>query len=159
MKKLWLFVLICALLGAGCAFAEVAEPIEYECMDYYYTLREDGTAEITWYAGDVEKLEIPAELDGNRVTSIGSRAFSDCTSLISVAIPDSVTEIGDEAFSTCESLTSLTIPSSVTQIGYGAFEYCDNLTLTVERDSYAAQYARDNGVNYTYPDSWDWLNG
>ena len=39
-----------------------------------------------------------------------------------------------------------------------AFAGCDNLTLTVTRDSYAAQYAEKNGIPYTYPDSNDWLN-
>jgi len=46
----------------------------------------------------------------------------------------------------------------VTSIGENAFSDCENLTLTVPRDSYAAQYCKDNNLNYTYPDSLDWLN-
>ena len=42
--------------------------------------------------------------DGS-VTSIGSSAFYNCTSLTSITIPDSVTSIGDEAFYNCTSLT------------------------------------------------------
>lgn len=38
------------------------------------------------------------------VTSIGSGAFSDCTSLTSIVIGDGVTSIGDYAFSDCYSL-------------------------------------------------------
>ena len=30
--------------------------------------------------------------------------------------------------------------------------------MTVGRGSYAEQYAVDNGINYMYPDSMDWLN-
>ena len=41
------------------------------------------------------------------VTSIGSSAFDDCTSLTSVTIPDSVTSIGDSAFASCTSLTGI----------------------------------------------------
>ena len=38
------------------------------------------------------------------VTTIGSYAFADCTSLTSVVIPDSVTTIGEWAFYDCTSL-------------------------------------------------------
>ena len=65
---------------------------------------------------------------GNSVTSIGNYAFFACSSLTSVTIPDSVTSIGNYAFSGCSSLTSITIPNSVTSIGDGAFENCSSLT-------------------------------
>ena len=39
----------------------------------------------------------------------------------------SVTSIGSSAFSNCSGLTSVTIPNSVTSIGGYAFRYCDNL--------------------------------
>ena len=62
------------------------------------------------------------------VTSIGDCAFSDCSGLTSVAIPNSVTSIGDCAFSFCSGLTSVTIPNSVTSIGDSAFYACFGLT-------------------------------
>ena len=64
---------------------------------------------------------IPA--DGS-VTSIGDYAFSNCTGLTSVTIPDSVTSIGSDAFFNCRNLTSVTIPNSVTSIGGSVFYNC-----------------------------------
>lgn len=68
-------------------------------------------------------------------------------------ILDSVTEIGDLAFYDCDSLGSVEIPNSVIFISDGVFEDCANVTLTVEHDSYADQWAKDNGVICIYPDS------
>jgi len=68
------------------------------------------------------------------VSSIGSDAFADCTSLRSVRIGDSVADIGDEAFVSCTSLTGVAIGNSVTNIGESAFNYCTNLTsITIPR--------------------------
>ena len=65
---------------------------------------------------DLTSVTIP-----NSVTSIGSYAFINCAGLTSVEIPDSVTSIGDYAFGNCTGLTSITIPDSVTSIGGSAF--------------------------------------
>ena len=45
---------------------------------------------------------------GNSVKSIGSWAFSSCTSLTAITIPNSVTSIGDETFYNCRSLEHVT---------------------------------------------------
>ena len=87
-----------------------------------------------FYTGEDTELVIPGTLDGHSVTAIGDRAFYKC-----------------------HPLTAVTIPDSVIAIGKDAFRDCSNLTLTVPHDSYAAQYCKENGLTYQYPDSLDWL--
>ena len=75
-----------------------------------------------------ENTEITNLIIPNSVTSIGNRAFYDCSGLTSVTIPNSVTSIGGGAFFGCSGITSITIPNSVTSIGYEAFNGCKGLT-------------------------------
>ena len=64
----------------------------------------------------------------NSVTKIGNMAFSMCLNLNSISIPNNVTTIGNNAFRSCTSLTSVTIPNSVTTIGNNAFLGCSSMT-------------------------------
>ena len=132
LLKTALCLLLCALLPLP-ALAEDGE--ELTCRDYTYVLLEDGGARITAYDGMDAELTVPDELDGHAVREIGESVFSFCRSLTTVILPDGLTSIGEGAFKNCP----------------------DDLTLTVPRDSYARQYAIDNGLTYTYPDANDWL--
>ena len=88
------------------------------------------------------------------LTTIGDSAFMACFALSAVALPEGLISIGDDAFVGCASLTSIALPDSLTSIGEDAFDGCsDTLTLTVPRDSYACQYAIDNGIPYTCSDA------
>lgn len=88
------------------------------------------------------------------LTSIGEGAFVGCFFLRTVTLPDSLMTIGDSAFVGCFALSAVALPEGLTSIGEGAFDGCsDTLTLTVPRDSYAHQYAIDNGIPYTCSDA------
>ena len=81
------------------------------------------------YAGSVVIPEkVTYDSKEYSVTSIGDYAFSHCSELVSINIPNSVTSIGHYAFYGCSGLTSVTIPNSVTSIGMLAFENCSGLT-------------------------------
>ena len=67
-------------------------------------------------------------------------AFENCTSLISINIPDGVTNISGSAFENCTSLTSINIPDSVTSIGGSAFYNCTGLTSIEIPDSVTSIY-------------------
>lgn len=121
----------------------------YDPEGYEYEINDDGeTVTITYYQGDDERwfnyeydvndyfrhktdhsdvvadevIEIPAEIDGYRVTAIGDRAFYEYPFMKEVIIPDGVTSIGSEAFyreidSSSDNTFTLTIPASVEYIG------------------------------------------
>lgn len=58
------------------------------------------------------------------VVRIGSDAFSDCSQLQSVIIPQSVSSVEAFAFKNCLTINRISIPNSVKSIGSSAFEGC-----------------------------------
>lgn len=64
------------------------------------------TGTIKKYNGNDAVVNIPSEINGTPVTTIGNAAFRD-SSVTSVTIPGSVTEIGANAFAGCTNLTSV----------------------------------------------------
>ena len=65
--------------------------------------------------------------DGD-VTEIGSLAFMECKTLLSITIPAKATRIGQHALQQCTNLQNVTIPESVTEIENSAFSFCTSLT-------------------------------
>ena len=134
MKKLFLSTLLLALPLLASAYDCQVDGI------YYNLIPKGNVAEVTYqkvengypYSDYSGSVVIPEKFTYEgveySVTTIGERAFLDCTGLTSVTIPNSVTSIGEGAFGSCTGLTSVTIPNSVTSIGHGAFGSCTGLT-------------------------------
>jgi hypothetical protein len=101
--------------------------------DYIYIYREDfGDYEVKCISKTKTEYDaIRTNVHGINTTTIGESAFSNCSNLVSITIPDNITSIGVSAFYGCESLTNITIPNSVTNIGTAAFDGCTGLTSVV----------------------------
>ena len=70
------------------------------------------------------------------LTSIPSSAFSDCSELLSIKLPDNIISINDNAFVRCQSLREIHIPANIESIGYRAFRSCKKLaTVIFEKSS------------------------
>ena len=80
---------------------------QYSCLEF--TEQADGTYSVSKYRGRASEVIVPSTYNGLAVTSIGERAFDDCTSLTSITIPSSVTSIGEYAFYGCTGLEAVYI--------------------------------------------------
>ena len=127
--------------------------LAYDCKvdGIYYNLNKtDKTASVVsnYYGVYSGNIIIPETITYNNttysVTSIGDRAFDQCSGLTSVTIGNSVTSIGDRAFDQCSGLTSVTIPNSVTTIGEEVFGNCSRLNSVIVDKNNGTYDSRDN---------------
>ncbi len=133
MKKL-ISIFLCLVLLIGVTFftTSMVSAASVDVLTYTVT---NGKVTITDCSESASGcLVIPDTIGGYSVTSIGESAFSNCSSLTSVTIPEGVTSIGYYAFSNCSGLISITIPDSVTRIGQDAFSGCENLNAVYITD-------------------------
>ena len=71
-----------------------------EIIDNYVFAPNGNTYALYGYMGTDTNLQLPEKYKGENYL-IGDYAFSGCSGLTSVTIPNSVTSIGDEAFEYC----------------------------------------------------------
>ena len=115
-------VLTIALLpsSANAAIGTCGDKLTWTLYDGRLTISGTGRMEgysnysevAPWYSSrkNIKAVEIS---DG--VTSIGSYAFQECSSLQSITIPDSVTSIGNDAFDECAKLTTVNYLGTLTE--------------------------------------------
>ena len=73
------------------------------------------------YNDQGQVVRVPAEIGGYPVTSIGSHAFKNNTSVQYLKLPDGMKELDDSALSDIELLKEVVVPESVEKIGNLAF--------------------------------------
>lgn len=97
---------------------------------------------------------------GGNVETIPNSAFSGCNGLTgALTIPNSVTSIGGRAFYNCSGLTSVTLPNSVTSIGNYAFYGCSGLTSPVYNANCFAYFPCGYATTYTIPNGIQQIAG
>ena len=91
-------------------------------------------------------------LQDTMITEVSAYCFA-YSGVTELELPATCESIGNMAFYNCSSLSKLTIPTSVTEIADAAFLNCDNLVIYCYTDSYAHQYAEENGIDYVLIDA------
>lgn len=132
-KQVLLIVMMLMPLMASANFIDIIDGI------YYNLNSTDKVAEVThvpsWTPMYTGSIVIPKTVayggETYSVTSIEESAFSGCSGLTSVIIPNSVITIGNSAFRNCSGLTSVIIPNSVTSIENSTFYECSSLTSVI----------------------------
>ena len=128
MKKIISFILILICLTSLCSCDRVKEVIsqfEYtEGLSTYVIEDDQCIVSVGEDMRDIEVVNVPREIDGNRVVAVDKRGFAFLDNLRSVRLPKGVYHIGDEAFMYSFSLETVELPAGVTHIGRGAFSVC-----------------------------------
>ncbi len=95
--------------------------------------RSKGILQLDKYLGVSGDVTVPEiAIYGGKsyvLTEIGDSAFSECSEVTSILLPEEITSIEGYAFSKCTGLTSITLPVGLKYIGYRAFSNCSNLSI------------------------------
>ncbi len=94
---------------------------------FSYAPNDDGTVTVTAYNGKLTEIRIPEKISGMTVSGIGEGVFddfSDETAKI-ISLPETVTSIGTKAFRDCTE--QIVINGKITSLGESTFEDCAKL--------------------------------
>ena len=111
------------------AFDGQTTATEYD--KYYGSLTYRKTADdeivITGCSKSATSVKIPSVIENCPVTTIGYRAFKECSALTAIEIPNSVSVIEGGAFRYCTGIKSIVIPEGVEELSEGLFYNCTSL--------------------------------
>jgi hypothetical protein len=126
----------------------VSAATDYFKKDGFVYELEGDNARILFYYGDSDKVDFPSDIDGHKVTKIGSddtpeeessekeyflEMYSSAPnkSIEEITIPDTVTEMGYFCFRYYKSLKNIKLSNSLKEISYQGFYHCDSLKSIV----------------------------
>lgn len=105
----------------GYAMAGCVELVKYRFAPYTQSVGNNAFASDT-------KLGSVTNFENTKVSQVAQNVFSQCSSLISISLPNTITAIGDRAFEGCSKLTSVDLSKTkTTTMGTSAFASCGNL--------------------------------
>lgn len=122
----FLFFLFMPLTAGAFSFSKAAP----SGQTLYYDITSSTTVTVVspdWsqYTPPTGNLVIPGTVENGgttyNVTAIGQEAFSMCTGLTGVVIPEGVTSVGTLAFFNCTALAAISLPTTLTDIRSQAF--------------------------------------
>ena len=127
--KLWppiLFMVI--MMVAGSVLYAMTRPQTSSPSPSPWFTVEDGILSFhrDSYTGG-NNLEIPATVDGQKVTALEKGCFQDFDLIETVTLPDTLESIGDQAFLGCDHLRAVKLTENVQVIGKEAFSNCPAL--------------------------------
>ena len=115
----------------------------YQASTEDYSYNNNGKEiEIVRYDGINKFVDVPAQINGLPVTSIGNTAFQGNAAVREISIPFTVKTIGDSAFSNMENLEHVYLSFGLEKIGSNVFSGSDALA-----DIYIPKGVRSIGKN------------
>ena len=120
-----------------CLLTVTADEVTIDSLKYTLNASKH-TAYVSGYVNGIKVANIPQTIivgvEEYKVNCLGYKCFSDCSSLTSVTIPESVTSTGTYCFKDCNSLTNVTIPKSLKTLEEGLFYNCRSLkSITIPK--------------------------
>lgn len=124
MKRLFTLLLVITIVCAGMYFmptvlsalsslsSNSASETENTELDFRYVLLEDGTVKVTSYSGNEKNFEIPTELYGHPISTLGEFAFYYGVPTCEVTIPDTIVHLDANPFLRCEHLAKISVSSA-----------------------------------------------
>ncbi len=135
MRRLFSRILSVLVLSIVCSRAVA---YDFQIDGIYYDVISSSNVEVTShgdYAGDIVIPQFVTYQGTYSVTSIGRSAFSGCTGLTSITIPESVTSIGVLAFNGCTGLTNIIVEAGNPK--YDSRNNCNAIIETATNELFA----------------------
>ena len=108
---------------------EIGSTFTEEGITYTITSLDNKTVSVTGYTAEINSaVAIPDEVNGFKVTKIGTKAFYGCKTITSVDLGENIVSVGVKAFANCTKLSAVVFDDALKTISAYAFYNCAKLT-------------------------------